>query len=180
MSSDHSIFPDETMRYLFKNQSTLATGKVVRDHYEQLLQEKSRTYQHINELYRTALNENQNIKRELMYLRGILHSRGLMDEFRGYLRGIIQPKTNAPMSTKKLYLKMLELGTNQSTDMSIISPLSNDLFSCVGKSNNVTTVEKEALFNTIAYELDYLYSRLSESIHAIRIGRHDRDFVICT
>jgi len=56
-------------------------GKAVRDHYEELLQEKSRTYDFVDELYRTVLNEKQQMKRELIYLKGIPHSRGLMEEF---------------------------------------------------------------------------------------------------
>ena len=52
-----------------------------------------------------------------MFIRGILHSRGLMEEFRGYLKGIIQPKTNSPITTRKLYYKMLELGANAPTNV---------------------------------------------------------------
>ncbi|CAF3973517.1 unnamed protein product, partial [Rotaria sp. Silwood1] len=104
ISSDHSIFSDETLNHLFSNQSSLVVGKVVRDHYEKLLQEKSRTYddllreksrtyEFVEELYRTVLDEKQQMKRELMYLEEIIHSQGLMEEFRGYLRGILQPRT---------------------------------------------------------------------------------------
>ncbi len=116
-----------------------------------------------------------------MYLRGILHSRGLMEEFRGYLRGILQPRTSTPMSTKKLYMKMLKLGTDPSRNMSIVTPLVEDLLLCFGSElQSLSTNDREMMFNTIAHELDYLYSCLSESIHAVKIGRHDRDFVICT
>ncbi|CAF1337633.1 unnamed protein product, partial [Rotaria sordida] len=128
ISSDHSIFSDDTLNHLFSNQSSLVVGKVVRDHYEKLLQEKSRTYEFVEELYRTVLDEKQQMKRELMYLKGILHSRGVMEEFRGYLHGLLQPRTSTPMSTKKLYMKMLELGTDPSKNTSIVTPLVEDLF----------------------------------------------------
>jgi hypothetical protein len=36
-----------------------------------------------------------------MYFKGILHSRGLMEEFQGYLHGVLQPNTVTPVSTKK-------------------------------------------------------------------------------
>jgi hypothetical protein len=104
-----------------------------------------------------------------------------MEEFRGYLRGILQPRTSTPMSTKKLYMKMLELGADPSRNMSIVTPLVEDLFLCFGsKLQNLSTNDREMMFNTIAHELDHLYSCLSESVHAVKIGRHDRDFVICT
>ena len=156
-------------------------GKVVRDHYEQLLREKSRTYELFEELHRTVLDEKQQLKRELMYLKGILHSRGLFEEFKGYLRDIIQPRTSTPMSTRKLYMKMLELGCDRSQNVSIVTPLVEALFSCFGIERQSLSVEnRETTFNTVAHELDNLYSCLSESIHAVKLGRHDRDFVICT
>ncbi len=116
-----------------------------------------------------------------MYLKGVLHSRGVMEEFRGYLKGILQPRSNSPMATKKLYFKMLEIGTDSSRNISIITPLTKDLFLCCDTElKNLSPNNKETIFNSISHELDHLYSRLSESIHAVKVGRHDRDFVICT
>jgi hypothetical protein len=45
-----------------------------------------------------------------MYLRGILHSQDLMEEFRGYVRGILQPRTSTPMSTKKTLYENTRIG----------------------------------------------------------------------
>ena len=178
LSSDGSIFPDETLNLLFSNRSSLAVGKVVRDHYEKLLREKSRTFELFEELHRAVLDDKQQMKRELMYLKGILHSRGLFEEFKGYLRGIIQPRTSTPMSSKKLYIKMLELGS--SNDISIVSSFVDDLCLCFGiQLKNLSSEDRETTFNAVAHELDDLYSCLSESIHAVKLGRHDRDFIIC-
>jgi hypothetical protein len=42
-----------------------------------------------------------------MFYQGTFHSRGLIEEFRGYLHGVMQPNSTKPMSIKKLYKKWL-------------------------------------------------------------------------
>ncbi|CAF1351352.1 unnamed protein product [Rotaria sordida] len=116
-----------------------------------------------------------------MYFKGVLHSRGLMEEFRGHLRGLLQSNTTTPMSTKKMYSKMIDVAFNPSMTTSILISMVPDMFLCFGiNSNNISDSEKTKMSNQLVQELDHLYSSLSESIHSMKMARHSRDFVICS
>ena len=128
------------------------------------------------ELCDTKDNENLQNKRKLMFYQGTLHSRGLMEEFRGYLQGVIQP-----MSTKKLYTKMINMTFTSSKSNSIINCIVRDMFECMKIDlDNISDDEKMNKSNQLIQELDTLYSLLSESIHAMKKSRHDGEFIICS
>ncbi|CAF1176931.1 unnamed protein product [Rotaria magnacalcarata] len=178
-----SFVSDDTLRHLLSsNESNLSSVKFIRDAYERLLEEKSLSYGLMQTLYANEMNQNHVINRELMYYKGVLHSRGLVEEFRGYLRGMLQGKSVTPMSTQKLYAKMIDLAfhpTPMTTPM--LTPMVLDMLSCFGlKLDNASDVDKKNLSDKLVHELDHLYGSLSESIHAKRMPRHSREFVICS
>ena len=113
-SSEPLVFSDKVLKSLFTDELSLVAGTVLRDHYEKILQEKAQTFEIFEKFNRYILEEKQHQQRELMYYRGVLHTRGLMEEFKGYVKGLLQPNSSSPMSSRKLYIKMLELGSSQS------------------------------------------------------------------
>ncbi|CAF3511282.1 unnamed protein product [Rotaria sp. Silwood1] len=186
-------FSDEILCHLFSsNPSSLATVKAVRDQYERLIEEKSsmydrlflqqsRTCELIKELCDAKDKENLENKRKLMFYQGTLHSRGLMEVFRGYLQSVIQPNSTTPMSIKKLYKKMIDMTINSSKSNSIITCIVHDMFQCMKIDwNNLSNDEKMNKSNQLIQKLDNLYSLLSESIHAMKKSRHDQEFIICS
>jgi hypothetical protein len=67
--------------------------------------QQSRTCVLTKELCDSKDKGNLKNKRKLMFYQGTFHSRGLIEEFRGYLYGVMQPNSTKPMSIKKLYKK---------------------------------------------------------------------------
>ena len=100
--------------------------------------------------------------------------RGLM-----FMKGILQPKTSTPMAPKKLYNRVLELGTNSSTSASMTSSLSRDLLACYGEQmNKLSTNEKETSFQQIAQELHLLYGILLQFVNGVKVARHNKKLII--
>lgn len=179
-SSERLVFSDQILKALFTDESSLVAGTVVRDHYEKILQEKARTFEIFEKFNRYILEEKQHQQRELMYYRGVLHTRGLMEEFKGYVKALLQPNSSSPMTSRKLYTKMLELGSSQSKTSPIVTEVTRELVACFGgKLEDLSDHEKTTTFNTIANEMEHVYSCLSHSIHSMKLGRHERDLVIC-
>lgn len=168
------------LRKLPNTDRSVSPGTVLRDHYEKILQEKAQTFEIFEKFNRYILEEKQHQQRELMYYRGVLHTRGLMEEFKGYVKGLLQPNSSSPMSSRKLYIKMLELGSSQSKTSPIVTEVTRELVACFGgKLEDLSDNEKTTTFNTIANEMEHVYSCLSQSIHSMKLGRHERDLVIC-
>ncbi|CAM4947342.1 unnamed protein product, partial [Rotaria socialis] len=109
------VFPDETLNHLFaSNPGSLPIVKILRDQYEhqldedreirgqyeRLIQEKERVCKTMRELCDEKEKENLNNRRNIMFYEGTLHTRGLFEEFTGYLQGVIQPNSISPMSRK--------------------------------------------------------------------------------
>ena len=155
--------------------------KYIRDMYERILSEKSHAYKSIEELSAKFVNEIQEMKRELMFFKGIMHSRGLLEEFRGYVRGVIEPQTTSSMSTLKIYTKMMKIGLDSSTNIPMITALVRDLLSCYKTDvEKLSDNEKNSMSNIVGKELENVYGCLSESIHGMKFSRHSREFIICS
>ncbi|CAM4844559.1 unnamed protein product, partial [Rotaria magnacalcarata] len=177
-----SVFSDEILRHLFASDpSSLTTAKMIRDQYERLFIQQHRIYELTQELFDSKEKENLENKRKLMFYQGTLHSRGLIEEFRGYLQGVIQPNSTTPMSSKKLFKKMIDMTYNSSKSNSIITCIVDDMFRCMKIDwNNLSDDEKINKSNQLIQELDNVYSLLSESIHGMKNARHDQEFIICS
>jgi hypothetical protein len=111
---------------------------MIRDQYEHLLLgnerlflQQSPTCKLTKELCDSKHKENQENKRKLMFYQGTLHSWGLIEEFRGYLQGIIKPNSAKPMSIKTLYKKMIDMAFNSSKSNSIITCTVEDILQCM-------------------------------------------------
>ena len=149
--------------------------------YERLFHEQSHKCEVVKELCDAKDRENLGNKRKLMFYEGTLHSRGLMEEFRGYLQGSMQPNTTTPMSTKKLYKTMIDMAFNSFSNNSIISCIVHDMFQCMKIDyNHLSDEEKMNASNQLTQELVDLYSILSQSIHGMKKARHDQQFIICS
>lgn len=61
----------------------------------------------------------------------------IWEEFWGYLCGIRPIRTSTPVSTRKLYHKILELRINPSRNMSIITPLVKHIFLCIATNYTI-------------------------------------------
>ena len=104
-----------------------------------------------------------------MFYEGTLHSRGAMEAFTGYLRGVIQPKTDTPMAKAKLYEKMINMAVKSPETNSTISSIVNDMFQCMKiDSNNLSDEKEMKIRNGLIKELDNLYESLSTSAGAAR------------
>ena len=104
-----------------------------------------------------------------------------MEEFRAYLQGSMQPNTTTPMSTKKLYKKMIDMAFNSFASNSIISCIVHDMFQCMKIDyNHLSDDEKLSASNQLTQPLVNLYSILSQSIHGMQKARHDQRFIICS
>ncbi|CAM4784070.1 unnamed protein product [Rotaria magnacalcarata] len=115
-----------------------------------------------------------------MYYEDVLHSRRLLEEFHGYLRGFLQAKTMTPMPTQKMYRKMIGLALNPTLMTTpILTPMVYEMFKCFGINyENSSDIEKMKISDILAQELDSLYECLSESVHSMKFPRHSRDFMI--
>ncbi|CAF5225237.1 unnamed protein product, partial [Rotaria magnacalcarata] len=95
-----SVFSDEIFHHLFASDpSSLTTAKMIRDQYERLFIQQHRIYELTQELCDSKEKENLENKRKLMFYQGTLHSQGLIEEFLGYLQGVLQPNSAKPMSS---------------------------------------------------------------------------------
>ncbi|CAF3441247.1 unnamed protein product, partial [Rotaria socialis] len=131
------------------------------------------------ELCDSKEKENLENKRKLMFYQGTLHSQGLIEGFLGYLQGVIQPNSAKPMSTKKLFKKIIDMAYNSSKSNSIITCVVDGMFQCMKIDwNNSSDDEKINKSNQLIQELDNVYSLLSESSHGMKNSRHDQEFII--
>ena len=115
-----------------------------------------------------------------MFYKGVLHSRGLIEEFREYLRRILQAKTLPPMSTQTMYNKMIDLTLNSTSIVtSILKPMVSDMFLCFQLDlDGAADSEKKNVSNQIVQELGSLYRSLSESVHSMKMPPNSRAFLI--
>ncbi|CAM4772049.1 unnamed protein product [Rotaria magnacalcarata] len=116
-----------------------------------------------------------------MFYEGTLHTRGLFEEFTGYLQGVIQPNSISPMSRKKLYKKMIDMIFNPSKTNAVITSIVSDMFECMKIDwKKLSDDEKTKKSNELIQELENIYSLLSENIHGMKKSSHNEEFIICS